>query len=238
MQSAQKQQQDVDPAEIGIAPRQRESLFGYQRIAKEVIASIEDRLDELTSRQPSDARPVKLPSALGGRLLRGVIGFFLVVAIVGGALVWLLPRNETVRSMVARSAPQPVLDLLSDRQDTAAADPGTPADSSGMRMESSYRTMSDNTDATNGAAASIDQSQVVQRMARDITALQQGIEQLRAGQDQMLRMMMRPSGLARTAVPPPRPTATQQTIGLAVPPPPPRIRRPPVVQGQPSLLQQ
>jgi hypothetical protein len=238
MQSAQKQQ-DVDPAEIGIAPRQRESLFGYQRIAKEVIASIEDRLDELTSRQSSEVRPVKLPSPLGGRLVRGVVGFVLVAAILGGALVWLLPRSETVRSMVARSAPQPVLDLLSDRQDTAAAEPGAPADTSGMRMDSSYRTMSDNTDATNGAAASIDQSQVVQRMARDIATLQQGIEQLRAGQDQMLRIMMRPSGVtaARTAVPPPR-TATQQTIGLAVPPPPARIRRPSVVQGQPSLLQQ
>jgi hypothetical protein len=237
MQSAQKQQ-DVDPAEIGIAPKQRESLFGYQRIAKEVIASIEDRLDELTSRQSPEVRPVKLPSPLGGRLVRGAIGFVLVIAILGGALVWLWPRSETVRSMVARSAPQPVLDLLSDRQDTAAAEPGAPADTSGMRMDSSYRTMSDNTDATNGAAASIDQSQVVQRMARDIATLQQGIEQLRAGQDQMLRMMMRPSGVtaaARTAVPAPRPIATQQTIGLA--PPPPRIRRPPV-QTQPSLLQQ
>jgi hypothetical protein len=235
MQSAQKQQ-DVDPAEIGIAPKQRESLFGYQRIAKEVIASIEDRLDELSSRH-SEAPPMRYRSPLGGRLVRGVIGFLLVVGIIGGVLVWQWPRNETMRSMVARSAPQPVLDLLSDRQEPAA-DSSAPADGS-MRVESSYRTMADN--EANGAASSVDQSQLVQRMVRDIATLQQGIEQLRAGQDQMLRMMMRPSptGLnaqARTPVAPPRTIATQQTIGLAAQPPP-RPRRPPV-QAPPSLLQQ
>lgn len=236
MQSAQKQQA-IDPAEIGIAPKQRDSLFGYQRIAKEVIASIEDRLDELTSRQPSGAPPIAYRSPLGGRLLRGFIGFLIVVGIMGGVIVWQWPRNETMRSMVARAAPQPVIDLLSDRQEPAA-DSSTPGDG-GMRVDSSYRTTADN-DPANGAAASVDQSQLVQRMVRDIATLQQGIEQLRAGQDQMLRMMMRPTtGVnvqARTAAAPPRTIATQQTIGLAVPPPP-RPRRPPV-QAQPSILQQ
>jgi hypothetical protein len=236
MQSAQKQQ-DVDPAEIGIAPKQRESLFGYQRIAKEVIASIEDRLDELSSRQSSGAPPMAYRSPVGGRVLRGFIGFLVVVGIIGGVLVWQWPRNEAMRSMVARSAPQPVLDLLSDRQETTA-DSSAPAADAGMRVESSYRTMADNEQA-NGAAASVDQSQLVQRMARDIVTLQQGIEQLRAGQDQMLRMMMRPPGVnaqARTPAVPPRTLATQQTIGLAVPPAP-RPRRPPA-QAQPSILQQ
>src|ERR1700738_3008598 len=40
MQSAQ--QQDVDPAEVGIGAKYRDSLFGYQRMAKEIIASIEE----------------------------------------------------------------------------------------------------------------------------------------------------------------------------------------------------
>jgi hypothetical protein len=238
MQSAQKSQ-DIDPDEVGIAPRQRESLFGYQRIAKEVIASIEDRLDELTSRHSSGAPQVTSWSPLGSGVLRGVIGLLVVLGIIAGVLVWQWPRNETVRSMLARSTPQPVLDLLTDRQE-ATAEPSAPAADAGMRVESSYRTTADNNnDAANGAAASVDQSQVVQRMARDIATLQQGIEQIRAGQDQMLRMMMRPSGLnaqARTAAAAPRAIATQQTIGLAAPPPP-RPRRPPVL-GPPSLLQQ
>ena len=57
MQSAQKSE-DMDPAVVAIAPKNRESLFGYQRIAKEVIASIEDRLEELMSRQSSEPRQV------------------------------------------------------------------------------------------------------------------------------------------------------------------------------------
>ena len=44
-----------------------------------------------------------------------------------------------------------------------------------MRMGASYRAMSDN-DGANNVAASIEQSQLVQRMAQDIAGLQQGIE--------------------------------------------------------------
>jgi hypothetical protein len=233
MQSAQKQQ-DVDPAEVGIGAKYRDSLFGYQRIAKEIIASIEDRLEELTARHSSDAQPVTLRSPLGSWLLRGVIGLLLVAAILGGVLVWQWPRNETVRSMVARTAPQPVIDLLSDntnRQD-ASADQSAPADSS-LQAASLYRATSDNNDRPNGVAPSVDQSQLVQRMARDISTLQEGIEQLRAGQDQLLRMMMRPAGLNAQARTPARAIATQQTTGLAPSPPLPP-RRPTVVRAIPQ----
>jgi len=119
MQSAQKQQ-DVDPAEVGIGAKYRDSLFGYQRIAKEIIASIEERLEELTARHSPDAQPVTLRSPLGSWLLRGVIGLLLIAAILGGVLAWQWPRSEMVRSMVARTAPQPVIDLLSDRQEAQA----------------------------------------------------------------------------------------------------------------------
>jgi hypothetical protein len=233
MQSAQKQQQDVDPAEVGIGAKYRESLFGYQRIAKEIIASIEDRLEELTARHSSDAQqPVTLRTPLGSWLLRGVVGLLLVAGILGGVLVWQWPRNETVRSMVARTAPQPVIDLLSDnnRQD-ASADQSSPSDS-GLQAASLYRSSSDN-DRPNGAVPSIDQSQLVQRMARDIATLQDGIEQLRAGQDQLLRMMMRPAGLNAQARTPARPIAAQQTTGLSAPSPLP-LRRPAVLRAAPQ----
>jgi hypothetical protein len=93
--------------------------------------------------------------------------------------------------------------------------------------------MSDN-DGANNVAASIEQSPLVQRMAQDIAGLQQGIEQLRAGQDQMMRMMTRASPLnaqARTAVQPaPRPIGTQQqTTGLAPSPLPVPRRTTPIV---------
>ena len=69
MQSAQKSE-DMDPGVVAITPKNRESLFGYQRIAKEVIASIEDRLEELMSRQSSETRHVTYRRPLGGGLFR------------------------------------------------------------------------------------------------------------------------------------------------------------------------
>jgi hypothetical protein len=230
MQSAQKSE-DMDPAVVAIAPKNRESLFGYQRIAKEVIASIEDRLEELMSRQSSEPRQVTYRRPLGGGLIRIGVGLFLVAALAGGLLVWLGPRSETV----ARWAPQSVIDLLSSRQD-ASAEQGSVADAA---MGASYRTTSDNNDGTNSVAASIDQSPLVQRMAQDIASLQQGIEQLRAGQDQMMRMMTRTSPLnaqARTAVAaPPRPILNQQqqTTGLSLTPQPAPRRPAPIVSPFP-----
>jgi hypothetical protein len=230
MQSAQKSE-DIDPAVVAIAPKNRDSLFGYQRIAKEVIASIEDRLEELMSRQSSEPRQVTYRRPLGGGLIRIGVGLVLVAALAGGVVVWLGPRSETV----ARWAPQSVIDLLSSRQD-ASADQGSVADA-GMRMGSSYRSTSDN-DGTNSAAASIDQSPLVQRMAQDIAGLQQGIEQLRAGQDQMMRMMTRASPLnaqARTAVAaaPPRPINQPQTTGLSLTQQPTPRRPTPIISPFP-----
>ena len=226
MQSAQKSE-DMDPGVVAITPKNRESLFGYQRIAKEVIASIEDRLEELMSRQSSETRQVTYRRPLGGGLFRVGVGLLLIAVLIGGFLVWQGPHSETV----ARWAPQSVIDLLSPRQD-ASVDQSSVADSS-MRMGASYRAMSDN-DGANNVAASIEQSQLVQRMAQDIAGLQQGIEQLRAGQDQMMRMMTRTSPLnaqARTAVQPqPRPIGTQQqTTGLAPSPLPVPRRTTPIV---------
>ena len=223
MQSARKQQ-DVDPAEGGIGAKYRESLFGYQRIAKEIIASIEERLEELTARHSSEAQSsVSLRTPLGSWLLRGIIGLLLIAAVLGGVLAWQWPRSEMVRSMVARTAPQPVIDLLSDKQDVAA-DQSAPADAS-VQDASVYRPASDS-DRQNGVAPSIDQSQLVQRMARDIENLQDVIEQLRTGQDQLLRMMMRPSGLnAQARTTPARAVTPQQTTGLAPSPLLP-LRRP------------
>ena len=227
MQSAQKSE-DMDPAVVAMAPKNRESLFGYQRIAKEVIASIEDRLEELMSRQSPEIRQVTYRRPLGGGLFRIGIGVLLIAGLIGGFVIWQGPRSEAV----ARWAPQSVIDLLSSRQD-ATAEQGSDTDS--MRMGASYRTMSEN-DGANNVAAAIEQSQLVQRMAQDIATLQQSMDQLRAGQDQMMRMMTRASPLnaqARTAVQPaaPRPIigTQQQTTGLAPSPLPVPRRTTPIV---------
>jgi hypothetical protein len=228
MQSAQKSE-DMDPAVVAMAPKNRESLFGYQRIAKEVIASIEDRLEELMSRQSPEIRQVTYRRPLGGGMFRIGLGVLLIAGLIGGFVIWQGPRSEAV----ARWAPQSVIDLLSSRQD-ATAEQGSDTDS--MRMGASYRTMSENDGANNNVAAAIEQSQLVQRMAQDIASLQQSMDQLRAGQDQMMRMMTRASPLnaqARTAVQPVAPRVIgpqqQQTTGLAASPPLPVRRTTPIV---------
>jgi hypothetical protein len=86
----------------------------------------------------------------------------------------------------------------------------------------------------NANLSPMEQQQLIQKLARDVESLQQGIDQLRAGQDQMLRMMLRTPAAAQAqaraqVVPPPRP-AGGATTGLAAglpglapnPPPPPR----------------
>jgi len=151
--------------------------------------------------------------------------------------------TDAVRMLVAEYAPQRVIDLLPavDVQDSADAsselrttvgNTGSPFQVPGM----------ENGDA-NGNLSPMDQQQLIQKLARDVETLQQGMDQLRAGQDQMLRMMLRTpaaaSAQARAQVVPPRPAAAG-TTGLAagglpglapnpqprrpaVPPPPPRF---------------
>jgi hypothetical protein len=243
MQSAQRQQA-IDPAEVGIELEQRESGTGFSGVVRDVIARIGVWLYEMRAGSPAPRRrPRVARTSFGGALLRIIVVLVLVGGIAGAALAWQYPRSEAVRMLVAEYAPQRVIDLLPavDVQDSADAsselrttvgNTGSPFQVPGM----------ENGDA-NGNLSPMDQQQLIQKLARDVESLQQGIDQLRAGQDQMLRMMLRTpaaaSAQARAQVVPPRPAAAG-TTGLAagglpglapnpqprrpaVPPPPPRF---------------
>jgi hypothetical protein len=234
MQSAQRQQA-IDPAEVGIELEQRESGTGFSGVVHDVIARIGVWLYEVRSGSAPAPRRRVVRTSFGGVLLRIIVALLLVGGIGGGALAWQYPRSEMVRMLVAEYAPQRVLDLLPavDMQDssvqanselrTTVGNPGSTFQVPGM----------DNGDP-NGNLSPMEQQQLIQKLARDVENLQQGIDQLRAGQDQLIRMMLRTPApaQARAQVVPPRSAAA--TTGLAAglpglaPTTPPQPRRPAV----------
>jgi hypothetical protein len=239
MQSAQRQQA-VDPAEVGIELEQPESGTGFSGVVHDVIARIGVWLYEVRSgtASPPRRRRVARRTSFGGVLLRIIVALVLVGGVAGGALAWQYPRSEMVRMLVAEYAPQRVIDLMPavDMQDQsmeANAELRTTVGNTG----SAYQVPGMDNGDPNGNLSPMEQQQLIQKLARDVEGLQQGIDQLRAGQDQMLRMMLRSPApaQARAQVVPPRPAAA--TTGLAAgglpglaptaPPPPRRPAVPP-----------
>jgi hypothetical protein len=255
MESTQNVQQ-IDPSEIGLAPEKPEKAGYdqlYRRVLREVLTRIDTRLaaiekpavaaDVAAAASTNDmagaegGRWARMKAPLGKLRGRNAVGLALLVALVGGSVAW--SQRDAGSSLMDRWMPN-----STETQDEASAQPGN---EDAMMSNASLR-------GTEDAAGGREPGTLMQRMARDIAELQQGIEQikstqdqasrdhtraieqLQAGQDQMMRMMSRASSplnaQARTAVqPPPRPIGVgpqqQQTTGLAGSPPP--VRRPPPI---------
>jgi hypothetical protein len=216
MQSEPNPQQ-IDPREVGIAPENGELGHVYKQVVREVLARIDQRLAELersTPPDPSQAQRARSRSVawIGDRIMfrgwakRGLLGLLLSAGIVGAALAWQSLDRDTVKSLAARVTPQFVLNLVSakESQDAASQDatpqeaaPQEAAPAANMQAATDAAPAATSTttdaDARNSAAASVslsaasDQSALIQKMARDIEGLTQGMEQLRTSQDQMSR---------------------------------------------------
>jgi hypothetical protein len=237
MQSA-RLQQEIDPADVGIGTGYGER--GSGGMSQDIFARIGLWLYELSRGSPSGikttVRPSTMRTSLGRGLLRIFVAVVLAVGIAGGALAWQWPRSETVRQLVAQWAPQSVLDRL------PSVDQDTPADAASSDLRptmmgpgGSYQATADNADA-NANLSPMEQQQLIQKLVRDVENLQQGMDQLRAGQDQLLRMMLRaPAQNAQARAPVPRPTTTGLAPGSSVLAPtlPPQPRRPAVVLPPP-----
>jgi hypothetical protein len=233
---AAQRQQAIDPAEVGIELEQPETGTGFSGVVRDVIARIGVWLYEVRAGTPAPRRARRVARrSFGGGLLKIIVVLLLVTGIAGAALAYQYPRSEMVRMMVAEYAPQRVIDML------PAVDPQDPS----MEANAELRTSVGNTGGfqvpgmDNGEAnanlSPMEQQQLIQKLARDVETLQQGIDQLRAGQDQMLRMMLRTpaaaSAQARAQVVPPRPAAGTTGLAAGLPglaPNPPQPRRPAV----------
>src|SRR5258705_9357369 len=172
----------------------------------EEIARAEEQLSKRddAARHPSDPpqtrmntfRPV-IPGnrpSLGGWVVRGFAGLMLAACIGVAAIAWQSPSyGDAARQIIARWAPQlvPTLSLTLEN-------PGLPAQPNPSTIQAATaktappqpaplaQTAPEGV-APTAAALSPELTQLLQSMARDLATLGQGIEQLKASQEQMAR---------------------------------------------------
>jgi hypothetical protein len=236
----------ADPQRVLVARVDEELAHTYERIAHadEQIARAEEQLSKLehdAARYPPDPpqtrmdtlRPAVLanrPSA-GGRAIRGFIGLLLAACIGFAAFVSQSSYGDAARQMIARWAPQ-----LVSTASLPLQNPGLPAQPSpptvGMvaaQTASPPAQTASQDVAPTAAPVSPELALSLQTMARDLANVEQGleqlkasqqqmasdnakaVEQLKASQEQMTRLIARASEQnlrPKTPAPPPRQTAT------------------------------
>jgi hypothetical protein len=138
-------------------------------------------------------------ASFGRRVVRGLIGFLLAVCIGVASFVWQSPYGDDARERVASwmpesvlTLPQFVLALFQPREnagaaaqsassaDQAVAAATAPAQPAAPQPAAPAQTAPD-------AALSPESRQLLQSMARDLATVEQGIEQLKANQEQLSR---------------------------------------------------
>jgi predicted FMN-binding regulatory protein PaiB len=180
-----------------LAARADERLaHAYEQIARadEQLARLTEQLTKMEqepARQPAAIR-ARRPSR-GRTALRGLIGLVAAAFIIGGAFVSQSSYGEAIKPAIARwagpyvgsvswlaqSAPELPAQPAPSAVRLAAAEPassqGAPSAGSGPQDSASPA----------GAAASPELTQLVQAIARDLTTVQQGIEELKASQERL-----------------------------------------------------
>jgi hypothetical protein len=189
--------QEIDPKEVGITPETEPPGRIYKQVVREVLARVDQRLADIERQavtEPPEGQPhggERTPRA--GRLKRGVLGLLVVAGVIGAVVVWERSDGDGAKAMVARFTPRFVTNLLStqDNQEAAqesggrtAGDPSTSPDAPAAPTDRSTAEV----DGQNAAApAPADVATTIEKMSRDMAALAQGIEQLKASQEQMSR---------------------------------------------------
>ena len=161
----------------------------YEQIAHadEQLARINEQIyrlehDAVRTKSVSEFRR---PSR-GGAALRGLLGLLLMAAICGAAFIW--QSSGDARQMISRWVPQ-LAPASSSPSDTPqlAAQQNTPA----VQLAAADSAVSPPapTAPQEAAAAPIppEVTQLLQTMARDLANVQEGIHQLKAGQEEMVR---------------------------------------------------
>jgi hypothetical protein len=184
----------TDPRHVLVARADKEFAHVYEQItrAEEQITRAEEQLVKLDHDAARPAIPRKRPS-LGGQVVRGFTGLALTACICVAAIVWQSSYGDAAKQIIARWAPQfvptsslplenPGLSaqpsLFTDQAAAAKTAPPQPAPPAQSAPEAVAPTV---------AALSPELTQLLQSMARDLATVGQGIEQLKARQEQMAR---------------------------------------------------
>jgi hypothetical protein len=144
---------------------------------------------------------IRLPGdrpSIARRVVRGLIGFLLALCIGVASFVWQSPYGDEARQRLASWVPQSALTLLQPRENSGLpAEPTPPADqpvaaatapaqAAPAQAASPVQTAAEAA-APTAAALSSESTQLLQSMAHDLATVEQGIEQLKASQEQLVR---------------------------------------------------
>jgi hypothetical protein len=196
---------EIDPRDVGIAPEPEPPGRIYKQVVREVLARIDQRLADIERQavtEPAEGHAGGR-TPLRNRLKRVSIGLLVMAGVIGAVFVWQRFDGDTAKAMVARFTPRFLTDAPSTQDDQEAAKGagsttvGTAAD--GRPASDTRSAMADNpatpldrtTPEPDGqqstASASPDMASTIEKMSRDIATLGQGIEQLKASQEQLSR---------------------------------------------------
>jgi hypothetical protein len=241
-----------------LAARADERLaHAYEQIASadEQLARVTEklaRLEQDAARYPSAV----IPGRTRGRpVLRGLVGLVLAACIGAAAYAAQSPSGEAIRPIIARWAPFLLSTSLWLEKPGNAAEPKPPA----IQLASADATAPQPAQSSPGPAQAAaptpapmppELTQLLQNMARDIATVEQGIEQLKAsqqqmaadsatavaqlkaGQEQMTRLAARPAVADQRAK---TPAPEAPPIAVVARKPPPQARpRPQPIQLQPD----
>jgi hypothetical protein len=243
-------QKQTDPRHVLTARADEELAHAYSQItsAGEEIARAEEQLAKL-ERAGRRAGAAKRPSR-GGRAVRGLIGLMLAACICVAAFVWHSPYGDAAREIVASWAPQLVaIASLPLEKPGLPAQPGPPAVQAAAKAAPpqpappAQSAADDVAPAPAAAALSPDLTQLLQSVARDVAAMGQSIEQIKASQERMARDhvnavdLLRASQeqMARVIAKTSEAKTSEQNLRPKVSAPPPRPTAAPARKPVPTL---
>jgi hypothetical protein len=177
----------TDPRHVLAARADEEIAHVYEQITR-----AEEQLFKLEHDAARPAVPGKRPS-LGGQAVRGFTGLMLTACICVAAIVWQSSYGDAAKQIIARWTPQLVpTSSLPLENPGLSAQPSPPtvqaaaAKTAPPQPAPLVQTAPEDV-APTAAALSPELTQLLQSMARDLATVGQGIEQLKASQEQMAR---------------------------------------------------
>jgi hypothetical protein len=185
----------IEPNDVLVARADERLAHAYDQIARadQQLARLNEHLAKLehdAAHQPSAVVGHRPPR--GRPALRGFIGLLLALCVFVGAFVSQSSYGDAARLIVARWAPQFVAtsslpmekpDFPAQPSSTAQVAAATPV----LPQPTPSAQTAPQDVAPPAAPMSPEVTQLLQSMARDLATAGQGIEQLKAGQEQMTR---------------------------------------------------
>ncbi len=207
----------TDPHHVLAARADKQLAHAHEQIkrADEEIARTNERFSRL-KHEAARRRSRGNRRSLRGRGARAFTGLILTACICVTAIVWQSSYGDAIRQILVSWAPQLVApSSLALQNPVLPAQPSPPAvqvaaTETAPPQPTPLAQIASTDVAPTAAGMSPDSTQLLQSMARDLATLGQGIEQLKASQEQMALLIAKASDQnlrPQIPAPPPRPTA-------------------------------